>query len=524
MSADQNRYASEIVHTMHTKHGVPRDRAVGLVQGAAPFIRKQHGAKVPASYVARRLASGHTTGQGVNGKKGAAPAKRVGHSSGDEPRGRVVESKYGWNLDSLRDLANRRQRGAGVGHSSGESAINANKIVCVSDSWSPSLFVPSSDHGELSREVIKVDAETRKLFVTARGARSPKELQTLQAKIDATIAKGKTPTGKQTAKAGELRIKAARIMDAQDRVAVIMTAKDSVIATNKDATTWMSGGAMMVEGSGNDKIKGRAVDTTYASVEHTCPKSCAQRGVACYGETSNNIGPIVQMLEHVANVLNRSPEQVAEDEARAIDAAYSFGISQPTDFRIHTVGDARSRHSVRMLAAAAYRWKKKAFWTQTVAAKNHPGPVAWTYTHGWYEHSREDWAIVSCLASAQTPSGAIEAKRRGWATAIVVPSDFFKKRPSFDPATGEPIGFQLEGIPITYLPCPAQNPDESKQVGCTNCRLCLDDRDLYKKGFGIAFVGHSSGGIRGVPMRHPAFRDDPGLQQKLPKRRLTVVG
>lgn len=518
-SPDQNRYASDVVHIMSQKHGVPHQRAVGLVQGAAAFIKKQHGAKVPAGYVARRLASGHTTGQGVDGRKGRA----VGHSSGDEPTGRVVSSKFGWNLASLRDLAGRRRRGSGVGHSSGE-VINANKIVCVSDGWSPALFVPSDEYGEIAREIVNVDPVTRKLFVEARGARDNKELASLQAKIDAAIAKGKQPTEKQSTKAGELRLKANRIMTAQDRVAVIMSAKNSVVATNKEGTTWMSGGAMMVEGSGNDKIKGRNVDTTYASVEHTCPKSCAQKGVACYGETSNNIGPIVQMLEHVANVLNRSPEQVAEDEARAIDAAYAFGIAQPTDFRIHTVGDARSRHSVRTLAAAAYRWRKKAFWTQTIAAKNHPKPVAWTYTHGWYEHSREDWGIVSCLASAQTPAGAIEAKRRGWATAIVVPSDFFKKRESFDPTTGEPIGFQLEGIPITYLPCPAQNPDKSKAVGCTNCRLCLDDRELVRQGFGIAFVGHSSGGIRGVPMRHAAFRDDPGLQQKLPKRRLNVIG
>lgn len=432
---------------------------------------------------------------------------------------RVVTSKYGWNLDSLRTQAARRSMRRG--HSGGEAPLKAKNLVCVSDGWTPSLYLPSDQHQELTRETLNVDTETRRLFTTARGSRDPQDLKTVEEKIAKAVAAGRIPTPKQLASREQFRAKSQRIMSAQDRVAIIMGAKNSVVATNKEGTTWMSGGAMMVEDSGNEKIFGRTCDTTYASVSHTCPVSCAQRGVSCYGETSNNVGPIVMMLTHVANVLQRSAEEVAEDEARAIDASHSFGIFKPSDFRIHTVGDARSRYSVRTLTAAAYRWKKKSSWADTFAGKKLPPPTVWTYTHGWMEHSREDWGFVSTLASIQAPGSIRESSRRGWAPAIVVPSDLWTKRKSFDETTGEPIGFMLEGVvdhkgrDVIFLPCPAQNPDEKKAVPCTHCRLCLDDRDLHKEGFGIAFIAHSSGGVRGVPFNHPKFKEDPGFGQKV---------
>lgn len=494
-------YASVVVAHLAARHRFTRKDAIGIVQNSEASVRNAFVARVQPEFLAARLArnASRITARNVAG---------LAAGSSDEPSGKIITSQYGWNLASLNEQYERRRRGTGrSGSSAGEAPIKTSKIVCVSDGWSPNLFVPSDRPASININSM-VTPEQRQALVDARGSRDPKDLKDLLEKIKKRAERGFEPTSKQAANRAEIRERMMNILNAQDKAAIILGVPNSVVSTNKNNTTWLSGGAMMVQKSGNEKIVGRNVSTTYASVEHTCPISCAQRGVACYAETSNNILPIIQMLTHIANVNKRTPEGVAEDEARAIDASFPNGISEPTDLRIHTVGDARSRTSVRMIASAAHRWATRSTWRSHFTKRNEPPPVAWSYTHAWYEHSREDWGPVSTLASIQTPSNLVEAKRRGWAPAIVVPHDFFEKRPSFDPITGEPIAFTLEGDTTKWLPCPAQNPDESKAVGCTHCRLCLDDQKLRRDNFGIAFHAHSSGTVKGVPFRHPQFRED----------------
>jgi hypothetical protein len=241
-----------------------------------------------------------------------------------------------------------------------------------------------------------------------------------------------------------------------------------------------------------------------------------QRGTACYGETSNNIRPIVLMLEHVANVLGHTPEEVAEDEARAIDASFVDGVTLPTDLRLHTVGDCRSPESVRTVASAAVRWLRRAVWQKTFGYRLQTSvpPAAWTYTHGWNEHKRDDWGPVGVLASIQTVANVEAATRAGWAKTIVVPSKFYKKPrrapgskvavPFFD-ANGFPIPFKIEGVSTEWIPCPAQNPKKSQAAGCVNCRICFDDEKLRKNNQGVAFEAHASGKVRGVPFKAAEF-------------------
>lgn len=361
---------------------------------------------------------------------------------------------------------------------------------------------------------------------------------------------GQRLTPKQIQMRAELEVKSHDVASAQDRIVEILRdPNNAVVPTNKGKTTWLSGGAMFVQNSGNEKImdavgddaKGsRNTATTYAAINPTCPTSCLQRGVSCYAETSNNIRPIVLLLEHIARELDHDDVEVARDEARAIDASFPLGIRVPTDLRIHTVGDARKPESVRALAAAAGRWLDRSAWTKNpkyrAVAKKTP-PAAWSYTHGFHEHHRSDWGRVSVLASVSVPKDIEEARQRGFAPTCVVPShtygtttdageekakdgkklvegrDFENKYrrgdngeniPFFTPE-GAPIPFPIRGTDVQWIPCPAQNPDASKRVGCVSCRICFHDDELKKNGQGVAFQAHASGKVRGVPFMSGEF-------------------
>lgn len=234
-------------------------------------------------------------------------------------------------------------------------------------------------------------------------------------------------------------------------------------------------GALYVSDSGNQKLMGsKKVDATYASIKHTCPSTCALRDEGCYAQTSY-VGIVNQRNERRAK--GGSPLQVARAEAQAIDQSYHGGpVPQARDLRLHVAGDSRTVKGTRVINAAVSRWKQRG------------GGAAWSYTHAWRHVPRSAWKDVSILASVEHTEQVEAARQQGYAPAIVVP-----EHPS-DKA------FQLSGSEVKWIPCPAQ----TREVGCSDCRLCMNADRLYRDNFGIAFAAH-------------------GVKKNSVKRQLTVI-
>lgn len=234
-------------------------------------------------------------------------------------------------------------------------------------------------------------------------------------------------------------------------------------------------GATYVSGSKNTKLLGsKKVDATYASIESTCPKTCPLKGEGCYAQLGY-VGIQSHRLDAEADGL--SSLQVAKAEATAIDNAYQGKeFPQGRDMRIHVAGDASTKASARLINSAVGRWKKRG------------GGAAWSYTHAWRTVPRNRWSNVSMLASVSNVEEAYECWNHGYAPAIVVdqhPSD---------------KAYKLEGSDTKWIPCPAQ----TREIGCTDCRLCFNADRLREGNFGIAFAAH-------------------GVMKNKVKRHLTVI-
>lgn len=231
-------------------------------------------------------------------------------------------------------------------------------------------------------------------------------------------------------------------------------------------------GAIYVSDSGNSKIMGsKKADATYASIDASCPASCPLKGNGCYAQTSGHLGILARRLNGEGE-----GQDVTQAEVRAIDQAYGGGkVPHLRDLRLHVMGDARTTRAARALAAAIKRWKARG------------GGAAWNYTHAWRNVRREAWGPVSVLASMEDPKQAALARKRGYAPALVV-------------AEHPPDGRAWEAHGTKWIPCPAQ----TREVGCTDCRLCFNADALFKRKAGIAFAAH-------------------GARRNVVKRRLQVV-
>lgn len=220
-------------------------------------------------------------------------------------------------------------------------------------------------------------------------------------------------------------------------------------------------GVIYVSNSGNTKIMGsKKVDATYSSIEVTCPSSCELKNTGCYAQTSY-VGMQNARLNKEAS--NLSPLQVARAEAKAIDNSYSGGnVPTGRDMRLHVAGDSRTVTGSRVINKAVGRWKQRG------------GGDCWSYTHAWRNVSRDEWDNVSMLASVDSVSEISEAREQGYAPAIVVPEFNSDK------------AFNLDGTDTKFIPCPAQ----TREVGCTDCRLCFNADRLFHKNMGIAFAAH----------------------------------
>lgn len=224
--------------------------------------------------------------------------------------------------------------------------------------------------------------------------------------------------------------------------------------------------AKFVGDSQNVKIAGKyKVAATYAPIKQSCPPTCELRNEGCYAQLS-----YVGMLNKKQEQLHTgdSPLQVAKDEATAIDAGFPKGVPQDGGrdggraMRIHVSGDCKTKSAARVVGAAARRYTLRG-----------GGPV-WSYTHAWRKVPRRAWEGVSVLASVKSIKDVMEARKQGYAPAIVVPthkSDRLYRLGNFK-----------------FLPCPAQTRD----LACTDCRLCFDADKLLSRKQGIAFAAHGS--------------------------------
>lgn len=234
-------------------------------------------------------------------------------------------------------------------------------------------------------------------------------------------------------------------------------------------------GAIYVSDSGNTKIMGsKKVDATYASIKHTCPSSCPLKDEGCYAQTSF-VGMINLRMQRRAK--GKSAIDVARSEAKAIDNSYNGGpVPQGRALRLHVAGDSRTLLGTRIINKAIKRWK------------NRGGGSVWSYTHAWKHIPREEWSNASVLASIQNTSEVEAARAQGYAPAIVV--DYHKSDKAY----------QLAGSDTKFIPC----PNQTRGVGCSDCKLCFNADRLFATNMGIAFAAH-------------------GVKKEQVKRHLTVL-
>src|SRR5579864_6624029 len=220
-------------------------------------------------------------------------------------------------------------------------------------------------------------------------------------------------------------------------------------------------GAIYASDSTNTKLMGsQKVDATYASIKHTCPDTCSLKGKGCYAQTSF-VGMVNFRMQRRAR--GASALEVARAEAQAIDAAYEGKrFPQGRALRLHVSGDSRTIKGTMLLNNAVGRWKHRG------------GGDCWSYTHAWRNVPRRTWSNVSVLASVDNASDVQAARAQGYAPAIVVSEHSSDK------------AYQLSGSDTTFIPC----PNQTRGVGCTDCKLCFKADWLFETNRGIAFAAH----------------------------------
>ncbi len=233
-------------------------------------------------------------------------------------------------------------------------------------------------------------------------------------------------------------------------------------------------GAIYVEGSKNSKLsKSEPVDSTYVSIQASCPKSCALMSEGCYGKTSFT-GIVNSRLNKEA--VSVSALDAARAEAFAIDESYNGGEVPGRSLRLHVIGDSRTVAGTKLINSAIKRWRMRG------------GNICWAYTHSWHNVSRDTWNQVSILASVDSVDQVDAAREQGYAPAIVVSEHKSDKT------------YLLDGSDVKWIPCPSQTRD----VACLDCALCFNADRLFKDNFGIAFAAH-------------------GVQKNKIKKRLNII-
>ncbi len=198
------------------------------------------------------------------------------------------------------------------------------------------------------------------------------------------------------------------------------------------------------------------VAATYAPIAQTCPTSCPLRDNGCYAQ-SGNVGFQVRRLERNLQGMNGDTCAVLEGDEIAHMAAHAVPGHA---MRVHVSGDATSDFRAQQIARGASVWR---------------GPI-WSYTHAWRTTARASWGRVSILASCESVSAVVEAYWRGYASALVV---------AHHPKDGR--AYRTTGG-VKVIPCPSQTRD----VKCTDCKLCWNDELLLSQRACISFAAHGA--------------------------------
>ncbi len=225
-------------------------------------------------------------------------------------------------------------------------------------------------------------------------------------------------------------------------------------------------GVLYKSNSANIKIAGsQKVDTTYATIENSCPNDCPIKNNGCYA----SLGPINIIVRKLDNeAFKFTGLDVARAEAKAIDNSYGSGqVPEGRFLRLHSAGDSKTIKGSRLINSAVKRWKKRGGKENGV----------WSYTHAWKNVPRHVWKDVSMLASISSVKEVKAAQEQGYAPAIMVEEHLSDKT------------YILPNSSIKWIPCPAQTKED---VACTDCKLCMDADRLYKDGYGIAFAVHGA--------------------------------
>jgi hypothetical protein len=219
--------------------------------------------------------------------------------------------------------------------------------------------------------------------------------------------------------------------------------------------------ATFVSNSKNGKLAGNArVDATYASITASCDRACPLKDKGCYAQLGNTAFT-TNRLDRAAE--NKTPEQVARAEAKAINFSYDGGaVPNGRQLRLHVSGDCRTNRAAKIVSKSIDGWYERG------------GGDVWTYTHSWRKVSRESWGKVSVLASMENPADAKDAIARGYAPAVIVAEHKSDK-----------AGL-LPGSDVEWIPCPSQ----TRGVACSDCGLCQDSAKLLAGNKGIAFAAH----------------------------------
>ena len=180
----------------------------------------------------------------------------------------------------------------------------------------------------------------------------------------------------------------------------------------------------------------------------------------CYAE-HGFVGIHTRRLNSASEIEGTTALATAKEESAAIDR-----LSGERDLRVHVVGDCKTNTTAKIVAYEAKR-----------------GTRAYTYTHAWKRVDVASWQGANVLASCDSIEDVPQAKKRGYATALVAlkGTDLFKQF-----ASGHKAG-RVNGLKL--IPCPYQV--SPKKPTCVKCRLCFDAKRLRKMDATILFLEHN---------------------------------
>lgn len=216
---------------------------------------------------------------------------------------------------------------------------------------------------------------------------------------------------------------------------------------------------VVVEQTGNAKLG----DVSATMIpQQSCPKDCVFLHSGCYAEyartrfTTDRINKAAARRKLATGKLRLV---LARQEAAAVRA-----LSGRRQLRGHVVGDCSTAKTAGIVGRAY------------VAHTRKHGQPHWTYTHAWRTVARAAWKGATVLASCDKVSDIAEARARGYAAALVLPTAHSSHR-----------AYQLAGE--TIIPCPAQfhRPDGRRAVTCEDCTLCKRPDFLLARKFSIGF-------------------------------------